>query len=432
MSIRRLVWYVEAPLTFSGGGERLLLEGIKHFTKLGIETALFAAGAPVDSRKLFNGAYQPHVLVSVPLVRKSAFWTRIPVIRHFFRLWRDAEVIAGFKPDYLIANSQYSSALLLKMKAMGQLRGIPFACFIHGSLFQFRNDREKYAWIFSSRFHEVWNADPVYVRSVPERIPPMPLRSRLKMEFEVLFQYLGVRRSSCLFVLTGKNQREMRLFYRHENVRIAHGAFPRSIFEYRKQQDLKSRWGFSGRPTVISICRLEEKKQVDLILRGFAAWRESNPRVALVIGGTGGERASLERLAGELGVANDVHFAGFIPDSELFDCYLSADVFTSADIADYDITTLVALALGKKAVVSTQHDFDENLAGLNQLFHAQPDPEGFGRGFAGALAAPPPCDQGLRASLLEAYTWEAYFRTVRAEMENARASDPGFARKSPS
>src|SRR5207249_1964908 len=152
----------------------------------------------------------------------------------------------------------------------------------------------------------------------------------------------------------------------------------------------------SGKRVIFSLCRLEEKKRVDIIIRAFAMLVERAPDVALMIGGTGPERGRLEALARELGVSGSVVFAGVIRDAELYDYYLSADVFTSADIADFDITTLVALALGRKAVVSSQHQFEEDIDGLRQLFRADPSPEGFAAAFETALLAGEACEEETR------------------------------------
>lgn len=63
------------------------------------------------------------------------------------------------------------------------------------------------------------------------------------------------------------------------------------------------------RPVVLSVGRLEPQKDFGVLLRAFAAIR-AKLECRLVIVGEGGDRASLEALAGELGVAGDVEFPG--------------------------------------------------------------------------------------------------------------------------
>ncbi len=419
MKITRLVWYAGGPLTFSGGGERLLLEGLRHFEFMGIQAALFTDGSALAPGHLFDGRYSPRTLITQRSPGPQRILRKVPTLRHALRLWEDAGAIAAFRPDYVIANSPGAAVSLLRMKLMGRLRGIPFACLIHGSLFQFSADREKYALVFRPYFRRVREDDPVYLATIPPRAPPATVWTQLKLELHVLAQWIAVKRAAVVFVLTQKNRREIELFYRHQNVRVAHGAFPRELLRYRPVTGLRTPERLSGKRVIFSLCRLEEKKRVDIIIRAFAMLVERAPDVALVIGGTGPDRERLQALAGELRISQSVVFPGFVPDGELYDYYLSADLFTSADIADFDLTTFVALALGRKAVVSSQHEFDPELGDLRQVFRAEPSPEPFAAAFEAALAAGDPCDAETRAKLLAGYTWETYFETLKRVMEHS-------------
>jgi glycosyltransferase involved in cell wall biosynthesis len=417
--IKRLIWFVGGNLTYSGGGERLMLEGLRHFRSRGLEVALFTDGIPFDPKRLFDGVYQVTVLdapaPAAPSLRER-IQGRIPLFKDMLWLERAGKAMAAFRPDAIVANSQFAAGFLLKMEWMGLLRGVPCYCFIHGSMYQFKDDVDKYSLSFRRKLPEILAADPVYRATVPPTGPRMGPKARLKWEYYVAAYKLAVRRARAVFVLTPMNKREIETLFGTRNVRVAHGAFPRAIFGARLGRDRKPDWGFAGRKVIISICRLEEKKRVDLILRAFSLLHRRDPSTALVIGGTGQARASLEALAAELGVTPAVRFAGFIPDADLHDFYMSADAFTSADIADYDITSMVSLALGCRTVVSSQHDFEPHLAGLGQLFAVDPTPEGFADGFARALAAPAPCDPATRSRLLDDYTWEAYFDSILAVM----------------
>lgn len=424
---QRLVWFVGGNLTYSGGGERLMLEGLKHFRARGLEVSLFTDGVPFDSTRLFNGLYQMKVLdapaPASPGLRERV-QGRIPLLKNMLWLERAGKAMAAFRPDAIVANSQYAAGFLMKMNWMGLLRGIPCYCFIHGSMYQFKDDIDKYSFSFRAKLPEILAADPVYRETVSTKGPRMGLKRRIEWEYYVAVYKMAVRRAKAVFVLTGMNKREIDLLYGSRNVLVAHGAFPRDLFSAALGRDRKADWGFTGRKVILSVCRLEEKKRVDLILRAFALLSESDPDVALVVGGTGHARPALEALAAELGIQGRMRFAGFIPDADLNDYYLSADVFTSADIADYDITSMVSLALGRKTVVSSQHDFETRLQGLRQLFQVEPTPEGFAEGFARALEAGTPCDPATRARLLDDYTWEAYFDSILAVM-NGAAPDAG-------
>jgi glycosyltransferase involved in cell wall biosynthesis len=71
-------------------------------------------------------------------------------------------------------------------------------------------------------------------------------------------------------------------------------------------------------PVIGTVGRLNEVKRQDLLLRAFAAVQGGNPGARLLLVGDGPEREALGRLAGELGVAESVHFVGYQPRPEQF------------------------------------------------------------------------------------------------------------------
>lgn len=80
--------------------------------------------------------------------------------------------------------------------------------------------------------------------------------------------------------------------------------------------------------------RLNPVKDISTLLRGFAAAYQKCPRLRLVIAGDGEERQMLENLARELGISQQVTFAGWIEGG--------MDLFYSA----MDINTLTSLSEG--------------------------------------------------------------------------------------
>jgi glycosyltransferase involved in cell wall biosynthesis len=71
-------------------------------------------------------------------------------------------------------------------------------------------------------------------------------------------------------------------------------------------------WPKTDAPVVITVSRLDENKDVATLVRAFAIVRATRP-LTLVVLGDGVERAALERLARDLGVADDVHLLGAQP-----------------------------------------------------------------------------------------------------------------------
>ena len=83
---------------------------------------------------------------------------------------------------------------------------------------------------------------------------------------------------------------------------------------------------------VLTVCRLVEKKGVDLLMRGLAAWKPADPNVSwkLTIAGDGPERVMLERLSQVLGIAPKVEFLGAVDNEKVRNLLQSANVFALA------------------------------------------------------------------------------------------------------
>ncbi len=103
----------------------------------------------------------------------------------------------------------------------------------------------------------------------------------------------------------------------------------------------------------ISVCRLISQKRVDIFLRALAGVRQINPFCVGVVVGSGQERAELEALSDELGLATvGVRFLGHCEDSEAL--LKQADVFVLAsDFEGFPNVLLEAMAAGLP-ILSTQ------------------------------------------------------------------------------
>ncbi len=110
----------------------------------------------------------------------------------------------------------------------------------------------------------------------------------------------------------------------------------------------------ADRPLVTYIGRVAHEKNVEFLVRMFPRVREAVPRAMLVIAGEGPARESLRRLAAQLGLADDIHFAGYLErHTTLLDCYAAAAVFVFASRTETQgLVLLEAMAQGTP-IVST-------------------------------------------------------------------------------
>ena len=103
-------------------------------------------------------------------------------------------------------------------------------------------------------------------------------------------------------------------------------------------------------PSFLFVSRLDRLKRADLLVRALAAAEGAG--IEAVIAGDGEERARLEQLASEVGVANRVTFPGRLTEDQLLD-YLArcrAVVFPPLQ-EDYGFVTVEAFA-SRRAVIT--------------------------------------------------------------------------------
>ena len=116
-------------------------------------------------------------------------------------------------------------------------------------------------------------------------------------------------------------------------------------------------------PVLLTVSRLAEgrSKGHDAVLRALAALRTRGVDAAYVIAGDGPDRARLERLAAELGLADRVRVAGRVPDGDLPALYRECDVFVLVSAFQTDgapqgegvpLVVIEAGACGKPAITS--------------------------------------------------------------------------------
>lgn len=110
---------------------------------------------------------------------------------------------------------------------------------------------------------------------------------------------------------------------------------------------------------VASVGRVQPYKGHRIVIEALSrlepALRKS---VQFVVAGTGPSTESLQQLAHDLGVAEQVRFLGYVPESDLPDVYRSADVHmllsehTASDVEGFGLVSLEAQACGTPAIGS--------------------------------------------------------------------------------
>lgn len=133
-------------------------------------------------------------------------------------------------------------------------------------------------------------------------------------------------------------------------LRVIHNPLNLKWIEQQAQLGVDHAWAESGIPIVLGVGSLNAYKDFGTLLRAFAGVRARGP-CRLVIIGEGPQRAQLERMSGELGIAADVLMPGFNPNP--FAWMRHAAAFVSSSVTEgCPNAMLQALACGTP-VVST-------------------------------------------------------------------------------
>ena len=163
--------------------------------------------------------------------------------------------------------------------------------------------------------------------------------------------------------------------------------------------------------------RLNPVKDIPTLLRGFAIARKQQPRLRLIIAGDGQDEAALKQLARDLGVSEQVCFAGWLTDTDSF--YHALDINTLTSLSEtfpYALTEGARFAL---PTVATQVGGIPYLIehGITGLLFQPGDHEALGRHLA-ALAGDPSLRSRLGSRLLDKAEKEfSLERTIQRQLE---------------
>ncbi|MGI8935114.1 glycosyltransferase [Leptolyngbya sp. BC1307] len=108
-------------------------------------------------------------------------------------------------------------------------------------------------------------------------------------------------------------------------------------------------YGLQNSRVLTTVARLwpgDIYKGVDVTIRALPEIAKAFPTVKYVVIGRGDDQPRLAELAADLGVAERVIFAGFVPDDALIDHYRLADVYVMPSKEGFGIVYLEAMACG--------------------------------------------------------------------------------------
>jgi phosphatidylinositol alpha-1,6-mannosyltransferase len=162
------------------------------------------------------------------------------------------------------------------------------------------------------------------------------------------------------------------------------------------------RYFADGRRVILTVARMsasEQYKGHDVVLRALPGVVAQVPNLTYAVAGDGDDRARLERLAGELGLADHVAFTGAISDAALARLYRRSEIFVlpaRTVIEDrhpkgegFGIVYLEAMAFGKPVIGPNDGAPAELIRdGENGLLVSPEDPRSVGEALLRLLGDP--------------------------------------------
>jgi glycosyltransferase involved in cell wall biosynthesis len=370
------------PLVTAGGAERQALEEVAHLRKRGHDVTLLTFR--LDDRALFvDGIARRDVRV----LRATGWLAQITALRR---------ELSRMRPDVMVSHTSPELTWLATRRL-----ALPYVQYHNSPPFYIGADANPY--MASSRYRRVFPAISATVAGYGDLsvAAPRDLGRRAVAESRAYLKHHALRDARAVIVPSQRTARELRMLH-GVDATVVRGCLPSAILA-----DPATGTEQRG-ATVLSVCRLERVKRIDLLLHAFTRVREQIPGARLIIAGDGADRARLQAIASSLALGDCVEFAGYVPDGELWALHQRSHVFAAPAMADFNIAPYEAMALGCNAVWTDEMETDPAIAASGQVFAAAPEPEAFAGAIVAALRAP----AGRRADLTS-MTWEA--RAARME-----------------
>ena len=169
---------------------------------------------------------------------------------------------------------------------------------------------------------------------------------------------LVMRDADAIIVSTEEEKQDaVRLYDAHpQKIKVIPAGVNLDTFKPVNQSIARQRVGIHEKQVILYVGRIEPLKGIDVLLEAAALLDRSDDIRVLIVGGSPGNDAELDRLKAlttELGIESMVTFTGAIKQNKLPDYYSAADVFVLPSHSEsFGLAALEAMACGTPVVVS--------------------------------------------------------------------------------
>ncbi len=258
----------------------------------------------------------------------------------------------------------------------------------------------------------------------PLHIPSSKIKAFLKK------QYLKtlLRFKSCYGFAGGSLQKENFLYYGIPEKRCF--IMPMSISADRLLKEsqslptkvqMKEKYALAGKEVFLFVGRLTEVKNVSLLIRSFAALKNSRQDVALCIVGDGELREELRALVKALD-CEDAYFFGYVGFPQNVEFYKMADVFVLPSLHEpWGLVVNEAMTLGLPVIVSSKVGCRQDLVrqGENGFIFEDGDETGLVKAMQWMIDAELSAFSENSLARMEEWNFERYLQNFLKAIEHA-------------
>lgn len=342
----KIIWFV-ASLEQMGGGERFAQETVLALKTQGHDAIIVCDRLATAAS--FNGRYDLSQVVCLNLDANGRAGYARRAFSKFYGSFALIAAVRKIKPDLIICQSEYDA---IKVRLASSQLGCKYRVFVFGQMFQFKTDISKYSTVFRRHVEAVVASRPGYRDTVTLPPPRLSLAVAAVNEIVSRLKYSALRKADKVFALSNQVKWEVGLLYDHQatvaRAAVSEGDIDEAML--RLPQPVTTPLRF------LSVCRLVDKKRVDLIIRGFDAAHVDG---VLHIVGAGPELDRLRTLAQTCASRDNIKFLGTVDDRQLAQELEEAHCFVSMDIGDFDISVVEAMAKARRVIVAKDFDMSE-------------------------------------------------------------------------